>query len=101
MNSFYEKYEHPLYKKYKPQESEQGHSGIGFLTCRAFIEAAMNGTDIPITAYDTITWMAIGVLFEQSILTGQAVEIPDFTRGKWIKPNPSVESPFCLDKACE
>lgn len=101
MDSYYEKYEHPLYKKFKPQEEEKGHSGIDFLTCRAFIEAAINGTDTPITAYDSITWMAIGALSEQSILTGQAVEIPDFTRGKWIKPNPPIESKYCLDKVCE
>ncbi len=102
MDSFYEKYEHPLYKKYQNlQQAEKGHNNIDWLTCRAFIEAAMNGTDTPINAYDTITWMSIGALSEQSILTGQTVEIPDFTRGKWIKPNPPVESPFCLDKVCE
>ena len=101
VDQFYEKYEHPLYKDFKPNENEKGHHRIDFLTCRAFIEAALNGTDTPITAYDTITWMSIGALSEQSVLTGQTVEIPDFTRGKWINPAPIVEGPYCLDKVCE
>ena len=100
-DSFYEKYDHPLYKGYKPAPNEKGHHYIDYLTARAFVEAAMNGTDTPINAYDTITWMSIGALSEQSILTGQTVEIPDFTRGKWIKPQPPVENRYCLDKVCE
>lgn len=100
-DSFYEKYEHPLYKKHNAETLEGGHGGLDWLTCRAFIEAAINGTDTPINAYDTVTWMSLGALSEQSILTGSAVEIPDFTRGKWIRPEPPVRSLYCLDAVCE
>ena len=40
---------------------------------------------MPIDVYDAATWMAITPLSEKSIACGSApVEIPDFTRGKWV-----------------
>ena len=38
---------------------------------------------MPIDVYDAATWAAITPLSEISIRTGEAVEIPDFTRGKY------------------
>jgi poly-gamma-glutamate synthesis protein (capsule biosynthesis protein) len=65
------------------------------------IEAVKNGTDTPIDAYDTVTWMAVGPLTEQSIaMGGRPVSFPDFTRGKWFRREP-VLCKYCLDEVCE
>ena len=92
------KYEHPLWlEKVDP---EAGHGGIDWLTNRAFIEAVKAGTDTPIDAYDTATWMAIGPLSERSIAEGATVSFPDFTNGKWFRREPVVECKYCLDEVC-
>ena len=71
------------------------------LVCRAFVEAVKNGTDTPIDAYDTVTWLAIGALSEQSINRGgMPVDFPDFTNGKWQNREPAVLGKYCLDEIC-
>ena len=48
-----------------------------------------SGGEMPIDVYDAAVWMSVTVLSEQSIAQGGApVSIPDFTRGKWIRPKP-------------
>lgn len=72
------------------------------LVSRAFIESVKNGTETPIDVYDTLAWMAIGPLSEASIARGGApVEVPDFTRGKWMRREPPVRSKYCLDEIVE
>ncbi len=95
------KNEHPLYKEYLKVGYRAGWDGINWLVTRAFIEAVKNGTDTPIDAYDTVTWMAVGPLSEQSIaMGGRPVSFPDFTRGKWFRREP-VLCKYCLDEVCE
>ena len=82
---YLEKYEHPIWQKYKKDGIVGYHRGIDGLVVSAFIDAVINKTPMPIDVYDTATWMVISVLSEKSILKGGApVEFPDFTRGKWI-----------------
>ena len=97
----FEKYDHPLHKEYVEKGVKEGHGGMDWLVCRAFIEAVKNETNTPIDAYDTALWMAIAPLSEASIAKGgMPVEIPDFTKGKWINREPIIESKYCLDKIC-
>ncbi|MBR5543571.1 MAG: Gfo/Idh/MocA family oxidoreductase [Oscillospiraceae bacterium] len=97
----YAKYDHPLHKEYVALGEKGGHGGMDWLVCRAFIEAVKNGTNTPIDAYDTATWMAIAPLSEASIAKGGApVEFPDFTRGKWLNRESVVECKYCLDEIC-
>ena len=50
-----------------------------------FLSCVEQGKPMPIDVYDAATWMCISCLSEASIQKGGApVEIPDFTRGKWI-----------------
>ena len=92
-------YDHPLWAE--GVDTSAGHGGIDWLTNRAFIEAVKNGTDTPIDAYDTATWMAIGPLSEQSMNMGGApVSFPDFTNGKWFRREPAIECKYCLDEIC-
>jgi len=99
---FYEKYDHPIHVEYESlQEKRGGHGGLDWLVCRAFVESVKNGTNTPIDAYDSVLWMAIGALSEESIRTGRSVEVPDFTRGKWEHREPPVLGKYCLDRVCE
>lgn len=98
---FLEKYEHPLQVENAGIRGNEktGHAGgIDWLVLRAFIEAVKAGTDTPIDAYDTASWLAVGVLSEQSIACGGApVAFPDFTRGAWMRREPSPGGKYCLD----
>ena len=94
-------YDHPLHKEYVQLGEKAGHGGMDWLVGRAFIEAVKNGTNTPIDVYDTALWLSIGPLSEASINKGGApIEVPDFTKGKWINREPVVEGKYCLDKVC-
>ncbi len=97
----YKTYDHPLHKEYVALGERAGHGGMDWLVCRAFIEAVKQGTNTPIDAYDTATWMAIAPLSEASIAKGGApVEVPDFTKGKWLCREAIVRGKYCLDEVC-
>ena len=99
---FFEKYDHPLHREYEAMGTRGGHGGMDWLVCRAFVESVKNGTDTPIDAYDTATWLSIGVLSEQSIKQGgMPMEVPDFTHGLWQTDRPIVRGKYCLDEVCE
>lgn len=98
-DSYREQYEHPIWKHYLKDGVREGHGGIDYLVLRAFAESIKHGTDTPIDVYDTAVWMAITVLSEQSIQLGSApMNIPDFTKGKWIKRSPGPDSRYTLEK---
>lgn len=99
---FFEKYDHPLHREYEAMGTRGGHGGMDWLVCRAFVESVKNGTDTPIDAYDTATWLSIGVLSEQSIMQGgMPMEVPDFTHGLWKTDRPVLRGKYCLDEVCE
>ena len=99
---FFEKYDHPLHREYVALGERGSHGGMDWLVCRAFVEAVKRGENTPIDAYDTAAWMAIGVLSEMSIAhSGAPVDVPDFTRGKWLRREPVTEGKYCLDAICE
>ena len=101
LESYYKKYEHPLWTKFRKDGVKGGHEGMDFLVMRGFLEAVKNHTQTPIDVYDTASWMAITVLSEESVaMGGHPVAIPDFTDGKWIKREPIVEGTYCLEKVC-
>ena len=96
----YKKYDHPLHAEYVKAGVKEGHGGMDWLVCRAFVEAVKNGTNTPIDAYDTAAWLAVGALSEKSIAGGSvAVEFPDFTAGAWQDPTPRCTSRYSLDCA--
>lgn len=97
----FEKHDHPLHAEYEKIGVKEGHGGMDWLVCRAFVESVKSGVNTPIDAYDTAAWLAIGPLSEKSVAGGGIpVEIPDFTGGKWKCREPIVEGKYCLDKVC-
>ena len=97
---FFEKYDHPLQRENQAAGVKSGHAdGIDWLVLRAFVEAVKAGTDTPIDAYDTASWLAIGPLSAQSIATGGMPQaFPDFTSGRWFRREDAVMSKYCLDE---
>ena len=72
---------------------------MDWLVCRAFIESVKHGINTPIDIYDSLTWLAIGPLSEQSIaMGGSPVPMPDFTAGKWLHREEPVRTKYCLDE---
>ncbi len=97
----FEKYDHPLHKEYVSLGEKEGHGGMDWLVCRAFVEAVKSGMNTPIDAYDTAAWMAIAPLSEASIAKGGIpVEVPDFTKGKWENREEAVRCKYSLDEIC-
>jgi hypothetical protein len=88
-DSYQERYDHPLWKKYAASGVQGGHRGGDFLKVRGFTESIKRGIRFPIDSYDTAAWKAIAPLSEQSIALGsEPVAFPDFTRGRWMSNKP-------------
>jgi hypothetical protein len=86
---YYDKYDHPLWKRYEQRAIGAGHGGMDFFVVHAFVEAAKRKEPTPLDAYDAASWSAISPLSEISIAKGSMpVEFPDFTRGQWINRKP-------------
>jgi len=99
LKEMFEQYDHPLHAEYVSLGERGGHGGMDWLVCRAFVESVKCRTNTPIDAYDTVTWMSIAALSETSIQRGGApVDIPDFTKGKWMHREPVVKGKYCLDE---
>ncbi len=82
--SYYDQYDHPLWKKYAAQAEGAGHGGMDWFVLHAFIEALKAGEPMPIDIYDAVAWSAITPLSEQSIAEDyKTLPFPDFTEGKW------------------
>ena len=97
-DKYFEKYEHPVWKKYIKDGVVGGHDGIDWLVYGAFIDFIENDTYPPIDVYDMAAWMAITPLSEESIARGSApVFMPDFTNGKWIERSENVNPEYALD----
>ena len=82
VEEYYKRYDHKLWVGGVNEIGE--HSDIDKIVVDEFFDAVKNGTPIPIDVYDIASLMAVSVLSEQSIASGQVVTFPDFTDGKWI-----------------
>jgi len=99
-DAYAEKFDHPIWKRFANEKIEGGHCGGDWLVLRAFFESVAQRADVPIDVYDAAAWMCITTLSEDSVaMGGHPVAIPDFTRGKWIKPKKqTLVETYRLDK---
>ena len=98
MNDLFEHYEHPVWKEFMARGVKGGHGGMDWLVQRAFIEAIKAQRQTPIDVYDSVAWMAVTALSEDSIACGsQPQPFPDFTNGKWIRTRPNPDHYWTLD----
>ena len=83
-----EQYEHPIWKEFLNSGITGGHGGMDGLVMSSFVRHALSGEPMPIDVYDMASWMSVTALSEMSIARGGApVDVPDFTRGRWIHPD--------------
>ncbi len=96
---YIDEHDHPLWQDDRISGFLGYHGGMDYLILRAFIEPLLAGQKtLPIDVYDTVTWMAVTALSEESVaLGGQPVPFPDFTRGAWIEREAPAASPYSLD----
>ncbi|UZT99301.1 Gfo/Idh/MocA family oxidoreductase [Chryseobacterium fluminis] len=82
-------YDHPMWKKYENQATGAGHGGMDFFVMNTFIECIKKNIEFPMDVYDLAAWYSITPLSEESIAKGgQAIDIPDFTRGQYQNRKP-------------
>lgn len=82
--TWFDKYDHPLWKKYEKYAEGAGHGGMDWFVFNAFVEAVKQKKQTPIDVYDSVTMSVITPLSTKSLREGNAPqEFPDFTRGKW------------------
>lgn len=98
MAEILEKYEHPVWHDFIHDGVRGGHGGMDWLVQRALVDSIKEGATPPIDVYDSVAWMAITCLSEDSIACGSApVPFPDFTNGKWITRQPRHEGYWSLN----
>lgn len=99
IDEYKEKYESEIWKEYDESDVEDDHGGMDYILLRAFVEMIKNDEESPIDVYDAAAVMSISVLTEMSIARGgAAVDIPDFTGGKWVNAKNKKEWKYSLDK---
>lgn len=90
LNAWYEKYDHPLYKRIGEEAKRNGgHGGMDFIMLWRIVYCLRNGLPLDQDVYDAASWSAIGPLSDVSVAKrGKSMNIPDFTRGQWKTMKP-------------
>ena len=90
LESVYEKYEHPLYKRLGALAIKVGgHGGMDFIMRYRIIECLREGQPLDQNLYEGAFWSVVTPLSEASVKgDGVPQEFPDFTRGEWKNTDP-------------
>ena len=87
--TWFEKYDHPLWKQFGEEAVNKGHGGMDYFLDRAFVESVRKQIAPVLDVYDAATMRVITPLSEASIRQGgMPQEIPDFTEGNWMHRKP-------------
>ena len=89
IESFAPQHEHPLWKSLEEKAKGSGHGGMDYVMNYRFIDCLKKGIAPDMDVYDAAALSAITELSERSISNrSRTVDVPDFTRGKWISRTP-------------
>lgn len=90
MTPYLRQYGHPLWNKLSEQARRSGgHGGMDFVMNWRLIDCLRRGLPLDMTVYDAAAWSSVFPLSVASVAFGSApVQIPDFTRGEWIRQSP-------------
>lgn len=85
MSSYYERYDHPLWKRTRDDALVTGgHGGMDYVMLWRIAYCLRNGVPLDQNVYDAAAWSAVTPLSEASNADrGNARDFPDFTRGAW------------------
>lgn len=87
--TWFERYDHPLWKRHAAQAEGAGHGGMDFFVINGFVEALKAREPFAIDIFDAVAWSAITPLSEQSVAEGfRTLPFPDFTAGAWKTRQP-------------
>lgn len=83
-------FEHPLWKALAMKGEGRGHGGMDFIEDYRLLTCLQKGEPFDQDVYDAAAWSSIVEASIQSVANkSKAIDIPDFTRGKW-KTNPPL-----------
>ncbi len=82
---FYEKYEHPLYRRLgELAATMDNRGGMTFIMLTRIVECLRHGEPLDQNVYEGAFWSAVAPLSEASVAEGGMLQFfPDFTRGGW------------------
>jgi hypothetical protein len=84
-------FEHPLWKEIAEQAKGAGHGGMDFIEDYRLIKCLREGVPTDMNVYDAAALSAVVELSVRSVKRrSDAVDVPDFTRGKW-KTTPPLD----------
>ena len=84
LDTWFQRYEHPLWKSERVRTASGGHGGMDFLEDWRLITCLRAGLATDWDVYDAAAWSAIVELSERSVAGGsRPMDVPDFTRGRW------------------
>jgi hypothetical protein len=85
LKPWYDKYEHPLFKRMGEEAKRNGgHGGMDFLMLWRIIYCLRNGLPLDQDVYDGVAWSVVTPLSAISVANrGRSMDFPDFTRGQW------------------
>ena len=84
IDSYKEKYEHPLWRELGEKARAGGHGGMDYVMAYRLVQTMREGLTPDMDVYDAAAWSAPGPLSEISVAKGSMpVQFPDFTRGRW------------------
>jgi hypothetical protein len=90
LDKYAEEFEHPLWRAEKVKSAEGGHGGMDYLEDYRLIRCLIAGQPLDMNVYDAAAWSCISELTERSVARrSRAMDVPDFTRGRW-KTNPPL-----------
>lgn len=77
-------FEHPLWRSEKVKTAGAMHGGMDFLESYRLVQCLVRGEPTDMNVYDAAALSAICELTERSVAgRSRAVDVPDFTRGRW------------------
>ena len=90
LKPFFEKYDHPLYKRMGEEARKGGgHGGMDWLMLWRMVYCLRNGEPLDQNVYEGAFWSAVTPLSRKSVAEdGMPQDFPDFTRGNWKSTKP-------------
>lgn len=89
LDRYYEEFEHPLWRRERVRRATGGHGGMDYLELWRLIHCLRQGLPTDMNVYDAAAWSAVVELSERSVShRSRAMEVPDFTRGRWESTPP-------------
>jgi hypothetical protein len=84
LDDFAAEWDHPLWKADRVINAKNGHGGMDFLEDLRLMECLQQGLPTDYDVYDAAAWSCMVELTGASAASrSKAVDVPDFTRGRW------------------